>query len=176
MRRIFYLVFFTVLTVNAQNGLFKLKSVSAGFSFHTSNKKNLENGLAANADISTSFKNHLVSLHYNSGLEITTPFLDFSGSNLDQSTYSKFLEFNLTYGRELEIKKWMTMEGHVGLGYIGFSESHEGKYTTKTVGLPIRFKLLFYIKNFGMGLNPNANLNSINNMYSGNLIFQYRFN
>ena len=44
-----------------------------------------------------------------------------------------------------------------------------------TIALPIKIKMLFYVsKNFALGLNPNLTLNKIDNIYSGNLVLQWK--
>ena len=167
MRSILCSFFLVALTAGAQNKSIQLKSASLGYGIYISNSEIVENGLNFNADITVGLKNQLFSLYYNIGNNVNI----FGSGNI-------YRELNVTYGKEFKIKKWMIIEGHAGLGYMGFVESpgsSTNERTTAAIGFPVRLKLLFYIKKFAFGMNPNVNLNSLDHVVSGNIIFQYRF-
>lgn len=101
-----------------------------------------------------------------------------TGQSFGASRY--FLAVDALYGRTFEITNFFTIEGHIGVGY--FFENYKdydtdfAKKNESTIGIPVQAKFLFYVSpKFALGLNPGVNFNSIETIYSGNLIFQYNF-
>lgn len=168
------LVFFNIASTFAQDSKLKLHSVSIGggatWLSSDNSSRGLNGGLSQVSDFSVALNKSLFSLYFNAGNDLTI----FNGT--DESYY----EINFTYGREFELKKWLKLEGHFGLGHFKYGLKDKStnfeKTTTSTIGFPIRLKVLFYTgEHFAIGLNPNTNLNSLSNTISGNLIFQYKF-
>ena len=78
------------------------------------------------------------------------------------------------------MNNWLKLEGHLGLGYFNYSvKNNSTDFNTNkesTIGFPFRIKLICCTKkNFGIGINPNFNLNSLVNTYSVNIVFQHKF-
>lgn len=120
-------------------------------------------------DITTAYYKNLFSLAVSAG-----------GTGQSFGSSRDFLAVDLLYGRAFEINNFFTIEGHAGVGY--FFENYKdydtnfAKEKESTIGIPLQAKLLFYVSpKFALGLNPSVNFNSIETIYSGNLIFQYNF-
>ncbi len=157
-------------TVTAQNKGFNMYAVSIGPGIASSSSATAKTGSSMNFDIAASIDKHIISFYFNAGLDLN------KGGPAET-----FTEFNLTYGRKWSLGQKFVLEGHTGVGYFTydidtnnfslFIDSPKG-----TIGFPIRAKLLLYpVEKFGIGLNPNLNLNSLETAYSLNLMLQYNF-
>lgn len=157
--------------IKNENGL-KFRSISAGFGV-CAGKIN-DGGLNFYIDATTSLKKNLFSASIVIGGETQ---IDMGGSITPKRD---FKEFDLLYGREINLYKFFKIETHIGLavfnevyrnGTTGFNDVSE-----TVIGLPIKIKCLFYTSDhFALGVNPNVTINSVDTMYSGNLIIQYKF-
>ena len=158
------------INVVAQENDSKLKIQSAnigfgGFYFKTILSEG--GGVTLFADATFSINKHLISSSYLTGAEIGI---------LGSSTYN-FDEVSLLYGRELKVANWLSFEGFAGLGFYNQNSKESYVVDCKSVSYPIRINTKFYFnKKFGMGFNTNYSINSVNNNFSTNLIFHYRFN
>lgn len=156
------------LNINAQENKLKIHSAEIGFGgFYI--KKNISEGGGATfvADLTTAYGNNLISTSYLTGAEIGI---------ITASAYN-FNELRLQYGKEISVKKWIKFEIFAGLGY--YTQKSEVSFIKdgNAVSFPLKFNTKFYFdKNSGMGFNTNYSLNSINNTFSTNLIFHYKFN
>lgn len=153
----------------AQESKLKLNSTSLGMGIIGSSSDSSGGGLSIGLDLSTKLNKNLFSLYLNAGSEL----------NLFDAE-ENYTEVNVTYGREIALNSWIGLEGHLGLGYFNYSiKNGSTNFNTvkeSTIGFPLRVKLIFYTgRHFGIGVNPNMNLNSLVNTYSGNIIFQYKF-
>ncbi|OUR97639.1 hypothetical protein A9Q86_15615 [Flavobacteriales bacterium 33_180_T64] len=146
-------------------------SLSLGVGLIDSSFDNSRGGFNISLDISTKLNKNLISFYLNSGSQLKV---------FDAGAEEEYTEINATYGREIELNSWIKVEGHIGLGFFNYSvKNRSTDWKTEkesTIGFPFRVKLIFYTsKHFGIGINPNMNLNSLVNIYSGNIIFQYKF-
>ena len=166
---LFFLIAFFCCNIGlAQNkNLLKFKSISTGFGICVGELN--DGGLNFYIDATTEFKRNLFTFSFVAGGELQL---------FDASRDYKELDF--MYGRELTIYKFFKTEVNTGIAI--FNEVYKNgstnfnKVSETAIGLPIKVKLLFYVSDhFAFGLNPNITINSIDTMYSGNLIFQYRF-
>ncbi|WP_298317246.1 hypothetical protein [uncultured Aquimarina sp.] len=160
-----------------ENNKFKFRSIQSGFGvYHTKPKNNDlydHSGITVNSLISMSYKKNIFSFRLESGTELV--IINFGGDPELQGFYGA----NLLYGRELELTRWFKIEGNVGIGlYHHKIIAKRGAVDQKNVlGMSMNTKLLFYpAKRFAFGLSPFVNFNSINTTYSGNVVFQYKFN
>ncbi len=170
------IIVFTSAIGKAQESQSKLKFHSAtlgfgGFSFKKSNYEG--SGGTFIADLTVALDKNLISASYLGGSEIAI---------LNESEY-KFDELSLLYGREWKAYDWLRFEGFAGIGYYKQQSDHNDVNsgyevpTDKSISFPLRINSKFYFtKKFGMGLNSNYSINSVNNNFSTNLIFHYRFN
>ena len=153
----------------AQQSKLELNSTSLGIGIIGWSSDTSGGGLSISLDLSTKLSENIFSFYLNGGSELN--LLD---------AQENYTELNINYGREIELNSWIKLEGHLGLGYFNYgvkngSTDFEMKRES-TIGFPFRVKLIFYTgKHFGIGINPNMNLNSLVNTYSGNIIFQYKF-
>jgi len=154
----------------AQDKGFKMHAVSIAPGIASSSSATAKTGSSLNFDISASIDKHLISFYFNVGLDLN------KGGPAE-----KFTEFSFTYGRKWSLTQHLVLEGHAGVGLFTY-DIDDGltpiffDFPDSTVGFPIRAKLLYYPgEKFGIGLNPNLNLNSLENAYSLNLVFQYHF-
>lgn len=175
MKKIIFItaIAFNSFFVNAQesDSQLKLHAANIGFGGFSFKKANYEGGGAAFvADLTASINKNLISASYVNGAEIGL---------IDTSSY-QFYEFSMLYGREWEATKWLRFEGFAGIGYYNQDVddvADEGIPDDKSVSFPLRINSKFYFsKIFGMGLNTNYSINSVNNNFSTNLIFHYRLN
>ncbi len=154
----------------AQDNSLKIHGLSIGPGIASSSSTTAKSGASLNFDISTIVNKHILSVYFNSGI-------DLNAGGFDED----FTEFNLTYGRKWLVAKDLYFEGHIGFGLFSYNIDDGAAsilfdLPDSTIGFPIRAKLLFYpVKRFGIGINPNFNINSIENAYSANFIFQYNF-
>lgn len=164
-----FVLFFSssVFSQEKNNSQFYLKSVSAGIGVTGGDETS--GGIGFNADVTSALNKNLFSLAL------------ASGSELDLfEAHRNFFSADFLYGREFAVTRIFKIEAHAGVGF--FSENYKNGDTNfrevseSALGIPLRLKLLFNITpKFAMGINPNVNFNSIETMYSGNLIFQYNF-
>lgn len=153
----------------AQKSKLEVKSISIGLGIFDLSSNSSSGGLSREFDLSTKFNKHLFSfyLHFGSELNFT---------DADEGYKAR----NITYGRELKLNSWTSLEGHIGLGYFSYIVKNDSTdfetIQESTLGVPIRGKLIFHTnEHFALGMNPNINLNSLVNTYSMNLILQYNF-
>ena len=170
------LLFITCLMLSqnivlAQSNKLQMHALSIGPGIATSSSETADSGAGMNFDISTILNKHIFSFNFNSGLELNN-----DGPDED------FFELNLTYGQKWLLGQNFYFEGHLGIGYFGYNiDTGQIPFfidvPETTIGFPLRAKLIYYpLEKFGVGLNPNLNINSIANTYSAFLIFQYNFN
>ncbi len=163
-------VLFFSCSVFSQEGnapQFFVKSISVGIGVTGGDETS--GGIGFNADVTTALNKNLFTLAL------------ATGSELDLfDAHRNFFSADLLYGREFLVTRIFAIEAHAGVGI--FSENYKNGDTNfreiseSTLGIPVRLKFLFYVSpKFALGLNPNVNFNSIETIYSGNLIFQYNF-
>jgi hypothetical protein len=184
-----------LLAQDTDNNKLKIHSITAGFGgYHFKNRipndfdSVGEGGVTTILDADFEYNKNLFAVSYQYGEEIS-----LFGSKVNY----KFHEFDLLYGKELKVANWMAFEGFVGFGFFSQnSRSYEASnvFTDlnvnsvnsiydvsyvpigQTISFPIRINTKFYFgSNFGMGLNTNYSFNQINDIFSMNLIFHYRF-
>lgn len=171
--RLLVLITCLILTSNigmAQNNKLKLHSFSFGAGIASSSSDSAASGLDLNLDFSTIVNKHIISFNFNSGVKLNS-----DGPDED------FYELNLTFGRKWLLVQNLFFESHLGIGYFVYDIDTGPTFFINlpetTIGFPIRAKIIYYpAENLGIGINPNANFNSIENTYSANLIIQYNFN
>lgn len=161
-------IIFSSLAVKAQETKVKFHAVNAGFgSFHFQKDVNGHDGLSIITDLTISLNKNLISISYLGGTSIKI----LAGPNYN------FEEYSLLYGREWKALDWLRFEGFAGIGHFNQSSKDSNIGEDNTVSFPLRVNTKFYFtKKFGMGFNTNYSINSINNNFSTNLIFHYRFN
>lgn len=165
---LFFLHFYPDSLISQERNL-KINAVSTSIGLIGSSSETSGGWFGMGLDVSSRLNKSLVSFYMNVGSEF----------NLFDAQ-ENYTELNLTIGRELRLIDWIKLEGHLGLGYVNYgiknSSTNFIKENKSTVGFPFRVKLVFYTrKHFGIGLNPNVNLNTLVNIYSGYIIFQYKF-
>ncbi|WP_130734566.1 hypothetical protein [Flavobacterium sp. J27] len=170
MKKILFTLFCLGMLSNitAQENKFKIHSAEVGFGgFYF--KKNLSEGGGATftANLTTSYRKNLFSTSLLTGAEI----------GIVGSTNYTFNEVSLQYGREIKLKEWIKFELFAGLGYYDQTSDARDVQDGTTISYPLKLNTKFYFNNhFGMGINTNYSINSVNNNFSSNLIFHYRFN
>jgi hypothetical protein len=169
MKKIILLLIFCITTNYAQESAssLRIKSISSGFGI-VGGEQN-DGGLNFYIDLTTNYKKNLISVSASLGSEFNL----FDASR-------DYKEYGLLYGREMNLNKTFKIEVHSGIAI--FKEIYKNGSTNfkevseTAIGLPVKVKLLFYVSDhFALGLNPNITINSIDTIYSGNLIFLYRF-
>ncbi|MBW1294233.1 hypothetical protein [Aquimarina litoralis] len=159
----------------------KVKSITAGFGVYTSDLRDSEDsfrfdqaGSTFSAGLSLVYKKHLFSLDIDLGLDVLDLFGNDDGEN------ASFNSYDILYGREFSIFKWLRIEAHTGLGLYLYKDRlvADNRYDTKAViGIPVDIRFMIdSSRGFSFGINPELNFNEINTTYIGNIVFQYRFN
>lgn len=158
------------LAVKAQDSTTKLKVYAATMglgSFHLEKDVNGHDGLSYIADLSVSLDKNLISASYAVGTSVKI---------LDGPSYN-FEEVSLSYGREWKALNWLRFEGFGGIGHFRLHSNDETIGDESSISFPLKVNAKFYFtRKFGMGLNANYSINSVNNNLSTNVIFHYRFN
>ena len=117
-------------------------------------QQHYKNGITGNIDLSLKYKKNLMVLFTSFG---------FGGNDKKSififDNFNSFAELDLLYGKEFEITNWLKVEGQIGVGIFTYNNSivEESK---NAIGFPFRAKFLLYpSKKFGIGFNPNLNVN-----------------
>jgi hypothetical protein len=162
---------FPILCFSQENS-FKIHSISAGFGYIGFSSNDIDNGDGLNfvADFTTSYNKNLFSVYFNIG----------GDADILKQEDGETSEISITYGREWDLTDRLKFEAHAGLGYFNWGYSNSSTFflleKETTIGFPVRAKLIYYFtNNFGVGINPNANFNSLATTYSVDLIIQYKF-
>jgi hypothetical protein len=165
------IVLFPFLCQSQESGL-RIHSVSAGIGYigFSTEDINSGGGLDFAADLTVNFKKNLFSVYFNVGGE----------ADILKREDGEAFEISVTYGREWDLSERLIIETHAGLGYFNWGYANSSTFyllkKESTIGFPVRLKLIYnFIEQFGVGLNPNANFNSLAISYSANVIIQYRF-
>lgn len=83
-----------------------------------------------------------------------------------------YSQYNLMYGREVEIDNKFSAEFHGGLGYFSRSNLNE----KSGIGVPVMLKVKYtFRKRFSMGVRLTHNFNSIENILTFGVLFQWDF-
>lgn len=163
-------IVFLAIIFNATGQVDKLKiqSVNVGFGgFSIKNKYSEGGGASFVTDLTTSYHENLIGFSYLTGAEIGI---------IGKSNYS-FNEVSLLYGREFKLKQWFAFETFAGIGYYNQTSMTSYIFNGSNTSIPLKINSKFYFnKNFGIGLNTNYSINNLNNNFSTNLIFYYKFN
>lgn len=166
-----------------QESSFQLKSTSAGIgyflmktNFHHSSRD--KGGLAFQLNLLAAKNNNIFKISYILGNDLA----------IYGSSDFKVNEFNLMYGRELKVKKWLSLQGFGGIGYIHLLDKTEYNIRTSTengifknetynkIALPLTFNINFLPSNkIGFGISTNYNINSIANNFSQQIYLTYNF-
>ncbi|MDH7445118.1 hypothetical protein [Aquimarina sp. 2201CG14-23] len=179
---VFLILILVTSSLNAQeeppNKTFRFKAFSVGAGLYRADyrEKNPndsfegdQTGISGFVGISFYLKKHILSAQALGGFQ---PNLIFAEKINNESFYS----FNLLYGRELEVKKWFKIEGHLGLGYYVQERRISGLLQKEVeLGVPANLKFSFYIRKYiGLGFAPQVIFNSLNNTYTGNIFFHVK--
>ena len=176
---------------NKPNNKLKLHAISVGYGVASSSSSPTVGIVRSNViDLSTIVNKHIISIYTNFGSN------KFSLKRPDD-LQKGFVEASFTYGRKWILREKLCLEGHLGLGVFMYGmELPPGRfdfpfpfpYFHAALGMPIRAKLLYYpLKRFGIGLNPNTNINlsrrdghsaiyKLKIGYSASFLIQYHFN
>ncbi len=151
---------------NSKNKI-KFHSISSGFGGFYFKKSNSEGGGASFVLNGTLESNkNLVNLCFLTGSEIVV---------VGGSTYN-FNEFSVAYGRQLQLKKWFSLEGFAGIGSYQQNSKNSFVVSGSTISFPLKFNVKFFFnEKIGIGLNNEYSFNQINNNYSTNLMVHYNF-
>ena len=163
-------LFISLISAQEENK-FRLRSLEIGFGvfyneFTFSNTGYTEStgGLCFNSQITSSLKNKLFALSYLGGEEF-----DVFGS----PSYS-FHNFNLFYGRALELTKWLNLEAFAGVGYFLQSCSFLKSYSQWAY--PSKFNMAFlFNEHKGLSLSGNYSIGQQERLLSVNLSYYYKF-
>ena len=114
------------------------------YTFHNTDYTETIGGLCFNSQFTTSLNKNLFALSYLGGEEFDI---------LGPPSY-RFHNFNLLYGRALEVTKWLNFEAFARLGY--FLQSHNQTKFYNQLAYPLKFNMvLLFNKRKGTSLSCN---------------------
>ena len=146
-----------------------IKSLDYGVAgIYTNLKNNGVRGICGNIELSTIYKQNIISLDFNVGLGI---------AKTDNKIYDLqgFMGIDLLYSQEIKLSENFSLEPQSGLGYIIQSNTSDAG-DKSAIALPIKLKILFNTsKKFSLGIVPSANINNVNTFYSANFILHFKF-
>lgn len=166
MKNLFLTILFfsIILNINAQEKDKETLFYSISFSPLNIYSDNTSGGLGLNADVSFNKGNHIFKIY----LGCATEFKLFGGAA------DTFVEYNLLYGRKLEITKWVGIDLFAGLGYFNFSDSSL-KSKKETIGFPLQGKIRFNTgPKFSLGLQLHRNTNNVKNVNHYGIFLQWK--
>ena len=157
---------FVGISMNAKEDDLKFHSITVGLGFLVAPASYSEDGLNFVADVATKHGEGIFSLYVNYAEDF----------NILGGGSESLLAGSLTYGRETNLLSWVKLEGHAGVGFFNHKFSEDDLDFSKTsIGFPLRAKLILFYKHFGLGINQNANFNSLVTTYSTDLVLQIIF-
>ncbi len=188
MKKYFIIVIILVLFSlknHAQENKLKLSAVSLAYGgFQPQKKEGLisADGIYAGLSLIMTLEKHRFYVAVNNGQNLDL-FNDSGRCNV---------EFNLLYGRDIKLYKWIHLELAVGVGYfysvhgfdiwdneLSYFENRDNakiNYHSSTVSLPLKSKLLFYTSSrFSLGANINVSINKIYNLTAYCFVAQWNF-
>lgn len=169
---IFFVSISVVCFTQEKNKDHKLEYKSFSFSPLAIYFDNYTGGLVINADLSFAYEDNIFTFSAVTGSE-------FVISVLGESKPDSFKQLNLSFGKEVKLNKIIYFDMHAGLGYFSFKSisintNKSGYERSDTIGFPLLTKIRFKTGNkFSLGLCFQANINSINNVYSTGIILQW---
>jgi len=141
----------------------KLHSIDLGFGGF-SNKN--YGGIDFYSNVALKSKANLFSISFITGGEL----------NILGGLSANYKEYDLMYGKEFKIAKWISFEGFGGIGYFNQNSNKILIPDENAISFPVKINTKFYIsKHFGLGINTNYSINKINNNFSANFIIHYKF-
>ena len=141
----------------------KLHSVDLGFGGFSN--KNF-GGIDFYSSVALKSETNLFSISFITGGEL----------NILGGLSASYREYNLMYGKELKLAKWISFEGYGGIGYFNQNSNKKLIPDENAICFPIKINTKFYTsKHFGLGINTNYSIDKINNNFSANLILHYKF-
>ena len=168
MKNLFFitLILSFILSVNAQDDNKGIEFHSISFSLNgylaeglDSEYDNDQYGIGLNFDIAMNKGLHIFKLYGSIGGEA-----DILGGDY-------FREYNLMYGRELNIKEWFEIDFFAGIGFFkyNYDTSSPNKFV---VGFPLQSKIRFNTgRIFSLGIQLHININSTTTMFYQSGIF-----
>lgn len=127
-------------------------------------------GFGLNFDIAVNKGPHIFKLYAGGGSEVN---LDLWG----ESENDKFKEYNLMYGRELNIKEWFGIDLFAGVGFFRYiyERSSQTKSKKGVFGFPLQSKIRFNTgRIFSLGLQLHSNINSATTIFQSGIFVQWK--
>lgn len=185
----FLFAMFMGITSFSQNSQRKNKLKFNSFSFvvpEVTIAKGLEFGLlGASLDASGSYNQHVFVFAYSAAEKTSNDglFTDFSSIS--------FKQFNFLYGREFRSTEQFFIDIYAGIGSLNYNKeeqiyngtgffclgSEKMSESSSVIGFPVvmKFRYLFR-ERFSLGIKVTGNINSVANLASIGLLFQWNYN
>ena len=159
------LIFMITNKVLSQEGSKSIKLNSVDLGFGGFSNKNF-GGIDFYSSFALKSKTSLFSISFITGGEL----------NILGGLSASYREYNLMYGKELKLAKWISFEVFGGIGYFNQKSNKKLIPNENAISFPLKINIKFYTnKHFGLGINTNYLINKINNNFSTNLILNYKF-
>lgn len=177
MKKTFALIFLNFITYGtAQNENKGIEFHNISFSPLNIYFADRDFGFGQNLDVSFNLDNHIFKLYAGRGSEFV---INFEGDGVfeGESINNSFGEYNLLYGRELEIKNWFGIDLFAGLGFFHckYDGNSSREYTENVIGFPLQSKIRFNTgRTFSLGLQLNTNINSATTIYQAGIFLQWK--
>ena len=167
---LFTFLFSFIFNVHAQdddNGI-EFHSVSVSpLNFYFANR---DGGFGVNLDVAFNKGKHIFKVYAGGAIEAKLDILGVSPKD-------QFLEFNVMYGRELNIVDWFGIDFYAGAGYFDFTydKFSSGEYNEGTIGFPLQSKIRFNTgRIFSLGIQLHSNINSATIIYHPGIFVQVK--
>ena len=174
----------------SQESKLKLESFSITFGNYEPEKGNNQHSEPyTDFFLSANYNNNLFAISYDGTINW---LFSFYGEEHNR----KNSQISISYGRRLNIYKWIKFEAYTGFGYFQekyktetyvtweneFSfikdrpDSSVEKIALNSISFPVKLRLVLdYSKRHSAGINYSYNFNSISNYKSIGLVFAYKF-
>lgn len=172
MRKLFLILFFlgVILSVTAQDENKGIEFHSISFSPLNIYFSDRDNGFGMNLDVSFNTGKHIFKIYAGGASEFS---INIGGENINDS----FAEYNILYGRELEIKKWFGIDFFAGVGFLNFKydTGSSTEYKKGVIGFPLQSKIRFNTgRVFSLGVQLHSNINNATTIYQPGIFLQWK--
>ncbi len=160
-------IIFNVYAQDDDNGI-EFHSVSLSpLSVYFSNR---DGGVGLNLDVAFNKGKHIFKVY--AGGAIAASDIVLGDNKNDQ-----FLEFNLMYGRALNLTNWFGIDLYAGVGYFDFyyDKGSSVEYNVGTIGFPLQSRIRFNTgRFFSLGVQFHSNINSATTIHLPGIFVQLK--
>ena len=166
MKKIFLINFIFITTLGyTQNNKINLRSVDTGLGIYFLQDNSVNYGISEITELAVSVNSNIFYANISCG---------FAQIKYDpESPFHVYLDTELLYGREVKFSEKFQVEYCAGFAILGQGKVFDtGKIG---IGIPAKVKVFYRISNYiDFGLSSGLIYNSVNSIYSTNLLIKFR--